>query len=178
MVFAIANTAHTCITPSTAEMSRIKAYCRKRNLPDTITFVPESSDVALPCGQDIPEALDMVFIDGAHRFPLPVIDWYYTASLLRTGGIVAVDDFTMPSVKILFDFLSRETEWKQIQISENTAFFEKLADPYIDFEDDWQHQVMNLTFKKETFDPKPETFPMRGRSFAWIKRTIQKIVMG
>ena len=175
VVFSIANTTHTCITPNEAEVSRIRAYCHQLHLPDNFRFLPESSDVALPSGEDIPGELDVVFIDGAHRFPLPIIDWYYTAPRLKKGGIVAVDDFTMPSVRILFDFLRMETEWKQIEISENTAFFEKRGDPFIDFEDDWQHQIINLAFKKETFGPKPESFRMKFKPLDLMKQTLKKL---
>jgi len=178
VVFSIANATHTCITPNKAEMSRIRAYCHKLNLPENIRFVPESSDAALPCGEDIPLELDMVFIDGAHRFPLPIIDWYYTAPRLKNGGFVAIDDYTMPSVRVLFDFLCMETEWKQVRISENTAFFEKLGDPYIDFEDDWQHQRINLAFKKETFDPKPESLRMKYVPLELMKQILKKFKKG
>ena len=175
VVFSIANAAHTCVTPSKAEISRIRAYCQKLNLPENIHFVPESSETALPCGEDIPRELDMVLIDGAHRFPLPIIDWYYTAPRLKNGGIVAVDDYRMPSVRILFDFLRMEEEWKQVRILENTAFFKKLEDPYIDFEDDWQYQRINLAFKQETFDPKPESSRMKYTPSEWMKWILKKI---
>jgi hypothetical protein len=175
VVFSIAGTQHTCITPSEAEMSRIRDYCRRLNLAENIRFIQESSDAALPCGKDIPEKLDMVFIDGAHRFPIPIIDWYYTASRLKNGSIVAVDDYKMPSVQILFDFLSMEAEWKQVKISENTAFFEKLEDPFIDFEDDWQHQKINLDFKNRTFHGNPEPRPVRADPLRWVKKILIKL---
>lgn len=98
VVFAMAQTRHACITPSREEVARIRAYCRKIGLAEHIHYITESSDVALPCRFVSPQKLDIVFIDGAHRFPIPIIDWYYTSQRLKVGGLVAVDDYTMPSV--------------------------------------------------------------------------------
>ncbi len=174
VVFSLAKTRHTCITPSMEETGRIQAYCRNLNLPENVIFISRSSDLALPCGDNIPEELDVVFIDGAHRFPLPIIDWYYTAWKLKAGGIVAVDDYTMPSVGVLFDFLRMEDEWEQLRILENTAFFRKLRDPYIDFEDDWQHQKINLAFKEKAFDRKPELFRMKRNPLSFLQNTLRR----
>ena len=175
IAFALAKTRHTCITPSMEETTRIRAYCRKLNLPEHISFISESSEIALPCGDNIPQELDMVFIDGAHRFPLPIIDWYYTSLRLKAGGVVAVDDYTMPSVGILFDFLQMEDEWEKVRIVQNTAFFRKLGEPFIDFEDDWQHQKINLEFKKKTFDPKPEPFRLKLDPAGFLKNILNRL---
>jgi hypothetical protein len=39
---------------------------------------------------------------------------------------VAVDDYRMPSVRILFDFLSGEDEWELVKTFGATAFFRRL----------------------------------------------------
>jgi len=181
VVFSIADTKHTCITPDPGHAKRVKQYCAKLGLKKNITFLIESSDIALPSkvikptglekfykyltrlfglGKEllpseldhipseldhIPSELDHILIDGAHRFPFPIIDWHYTAPKLRLGGILSVDDFKMPSVKILYDFLCIEEVWELIEVIHNTAFFRKLREPFII--DDWQNQKINLTFQ-------------------------------
>lgn len=174
VVFAIAQTRHNCITPSTEEVTRIRAYCRDVNLPEHINFISESSEIALPCWNSSPWELDVVFIDGAHRFPLPIIDWYYTSRRLKSGGLVAVDDYTMPSVRILYDFLCLEEEWEEVCIVQNTAFFRKLRDAYIDFEDDWQHQKINLKFKK-SFDGKAGPLRVKRNAATSLKAFLKRI---
>ena len=69
VVFAIAETQHVCITPYREETESIRNYCREHDIKDTITFIHESSDIALPLGTNIPEEIDFISIDGAHRFP-------------------------------------------------------------------------------------------------------------
>lgn len=104
VIFSIVNTKHICITPDLGEAERVQQYCAKLGLTENITFIIESSDKILPQNGLIQSELDLIFIDGAHRFPIPIIDWYYTAFKLKPGGIVCVDDFKIPSVKILYDF--------------------------------------------------------------------------
>ena len=167
VVFSIADTKHTCITPDQGEAKLVKEYCAKLALKNNITFLIESSDTALPCkvikptglekfykylirwfglgNELIPSELDHILIDGAHRFPFPIIDWHYTAPKLKLGGILSVDDFNMPSVRILYDFLCIEEEWELIEVIHNTAFFRKLREPSTT--DDWLHQKINLTYQ-------------------------------
>ncbi|MBE7443826.1 MAG: class I SAM-dependent methyltransferase [Planctomycetia bacterium] len=145
VVFSIAGTRHICITPDQGEAERIQQYCAEVGLTKNITFIIKSSDRALPEGELIPSELDYVFIDGAHRFPVPIIDWHYTHHKLKLGGIIGVDDFKIPSVKILYDFLCVEEEWELIKIMRNTAFFKKIREPkYIS---DWSDQKINFKYQ-------------------------------
>jgi hypothetical protein len=75
-----------------------------------VTFHIGSSERVLPnlALQD----LDLVFIDGCHGFPLPVIDWFYAGSMLRADGVAVLDDAQLPQVRLgLFDFLNRDPRW-------------------------------------------------------------------
>lgn len=144
MVFAIAGTRHTSIMPDIEEAKRVRKYCRSLELNPSLSFLIGSSDAVLPCQRRIPPSLDFVFIDGAHAFPAPIIDWHYTAVKLKIGGIMAVDDCKMPSVKLLVDLLCLEDEWEVIDYFQNTAFFRKLAEPKHLI--DWAGQKMNKDF--------------------------------
>ena len=146
VVFAMAEAQHTCITPDRDQAERIRAYCAAHEIRNTVTFIHESSDVALTTGCGIPEALDFVLIDGAHRFPFPILDWHYTERRLGVGGIVAVDDYPMPSVKILFDFLAGEDEWELIQRFQRTAFFRRRRETVNVW--DWADQKINEKARK------------------------------
>ena len=145
VVFAIAGTRHICVTPDPEEAHRVKSYCAGLGLPDNITFLVGSSDQVLSKGEVIPEILDHIVIDGAHRFPFPILDWHYTSGHLKIGGILTLDDYLMPSVRTLYDFLCAENEWKLIKTFENTAFFRKVAAPNTTV--DWQHQKINEDYQ-------------------------------
>jgi len=110
VAFAAAKTEHVCITPDRSQAERIRTYCADQGIECNVKFIHESSDIALAAGKGIPETLDVVLIDGAHRFPFPIVDWHFTESRLRVGGIVVVDDYPMPSVRILHAFMAGEDE--------------------------------------------------------------------
>lgn len=124
--FCLAGTRHVAVTPDEEQAGRIRAYLEERGLKPDLTFLHGSSDLVLAAGKDIPEQLDLVFIDGAHRFPFPVLDWHYTEGRVPVGGIVAVDDFRMPSVRILHDFLLGEDDWALEAECHQTAFFRRV----------------------------------------------------
>lgn len=144
VVFAIAGTRHISIMPDAGEAKRVRHYCRSLGLRPSLTFMIGSSDIVLPQRNKIPPVLDFVFIDGAHAFPAPILDWHYTAGKLKIGGIMAIDDYKMPSVKLLVDLLCLEDEWELISYVQNTAFFRKLAEPKHLI--DWVGQKINKDF--------------------------------
>jgi hypothetical protein len=57
------------------------------------------------------------------------VDWHYAAARLKVGGTLGIDDYPMPSVRILHDFLIGEDEWELIGMTQYTSFFRKLAEP-------------------------------------------------
>ena len=141
VVFALAGAHHTCISPSREEAERIRQYLARHGIEDTIRFIHDSSDVALPAGEGLPDVLDFVLIDGAHRFPMAMIDWHYTQERLRVGGIVAVDDYPMPSVRMLHDFLMGEDEWQLMRAFMRTSFFQRVGETVNVW--DWADQNIN-----------------------------------
>jgi len=145
VVFALADTIHTCIMPDPGEAKRVKRYCKLMGLEPNINFIIESSDTALAQNRLVPPGLDHVFIDGAHAFPAPILDWHYAGKKLKIGGILGIDDYKMPSVKILYDFLCTENEeWEFMSIFQNTAFFRKLKEPVSAVH--WSGQKINASF--------------------------------
>ncbi|MFC4172719.1 class I SAM-dependent methyltransferase [Microvirga sp. GCM10011540] len=131
VAFALAGARHTAITLDPGEAQRIRAWLAEHGAPADLTFIHESSDVALTRDAGIPSELDFVFIDGAHRFPFPCLDWHYTEQRLRVGGLMAVDDYAMPSVRILHDFLLGEDEWDLLEVIGRTSFFRRVRETVV-----------------------------------------------
>jgi predicted O-methyltransferase YrrM len=119
---------HICVTPSGDEIARIQARCAEDGIDlGRVRFVCECSEIALP-KLDLPP-LDMVLIDGAHGFPLPQIDFYYTAAALKIGGLMVIDDAHIWSCAILVDYLREEPGWQLVSmVGRRTAVFRKLAE--------------------------------------------------
>ena len=111
LLFAMNRCVHTCIAPLADEVGRVRDFAREKALPlDTVTFRIDMSERVLPGLKG--EALDLVLIDGAHGFPVPFIDWYYTADRLKIGGLLILDDTQLWPVHVLKEFLLREPEWR------------------------------------------------------------------
>lgn len=144
IVFAIAGANHTCVTPSAREAEAITDYCASIGVTTPVRFVLESSDIALAREDVANEPLDFVFIDGAHRFPMPCIDFHYTEARIKVGGILAVDDCAMASVRVLHDFLCGEPEWERVALIGDTAIFERVSETRT--ASDWEIQHMNQAY--------------------------------
>jgi hypothetical protein len=111
VLFAIKRTRHIAIVPNEDEASRIAAFCDAHRIArDTLTFEIDVSERCLPRLEV--SGLDLVLIDGSHAFPMPFIDWYYTADRLRLGGLLLVDDTHLWTGHTLKTFLAAEPGWK------------------------------------------------------------------
>lgn len=128
IVLAQGGAEHICVVPSRAETERIRAYCERLGIAtDRLVFHTAPSEHVLPKLEL--GALDLVLIDGSHSFPQPFVDWLYTATALRIGGLVIVDDTHIWTGRVLRDFLRAEPEWELVEDwLGRTAAFRKTAE--------------------------------------------------
>ena len=104
---------HLCVVPAPDQRDGIVKYCAENGMEQgTLAFDLRGSEWALP--ELPPDAVyDLVFIDGSHGFPIPIIDWFYGAAHLKQGGVVVLDDRQLPQVNLLVEwFLDRDPRWK------------------------------------------------------------------
>jgi precorrin-6B methylase 2 len=129
VIFALCGSKHIAITPRQDEVDRIKEFCRDHAIStENVEFVVDSSDIALP-KMDLPQ-LDLVLIDGGHGFPVPYIDWRYTATHLKVGGRMVIDDCQLETGAVLRNFLRQEEAWvEEHDFFWRTSVF-KLKEPY------------------------------------------------
>jgi predicted O-methyltransferase YrrM len=134
IIFAARGTHHVTVTPDDAERDRVVAWCRDHGISvERVEFLIGPSQEVLPALEHRP--LDLALIDGSHAFPLPSLDWYYTATQLIVGGLVVVDDTDIRPVRQLFDFLAAERDrWRVNARFAKTAAFEKLCEDVLDGE--------------------------------------------
>lgn len=65
----------------------------------------EPSEIALPQLLHENTILDMAVIDGWHTFDHALVDFFYVNKMMRIGGVVVLDDSSMPSVGKLVDHI-------------------------------------------------------------------------
>jgi hypothetical protein len=138
IVLAARGADHTCIVPNQHEVDRIRAYCDGAGIAtDRVTFHVEPSERVLP-RLDL-GALDLVLIDGSHSFPQVFIDWFYTASALKLGGRLIVDDIHVWTGRVLRDFLAAEPAWRiDDELGGRTAILTKIGE--VDPDELWTDQ--------------------------------------
>jgi predicted O-methyltransferase YrrM len=134
---------HYVVCPDPAEIARIRGWLAASAWPDRLMPLVASSDTALPglaalLGGD---KLDLALVDGAHRYPFPIVDWHYFSQVLRPDGILMVDDIQIPTVGALVDYLSQDEDWRLDEVTGKTAWFRKLREEVP--VNDWAGQALN-----------------------------------
>ena len=151
VVFAASGTSHTAISCDPAEHRRVREYCQQIGIDDSrLDFVAGMSDDVLPALLTRDRTLDMALIDGAHSFPLPVVDWHYVTRALKVGGKLLLDDIPVPSVGQVFRHMVLESGWRlEGTFDDRAAAFTLMALP--DTDDDWIRQPFNMDFPDYSF---------------------------
>jgi hypothetical protein len=163
IVFAASGARHLTISPDAGEHGRVLRYCAEHGIAtDGLRFIAEPSDAALMRSWE-PEPLDLVLIDGAHGFPFPALDWYLTATHLRVGGLVVLDDAYLPSVHVVVRFLRASSSWRQESpIGYRTVAFTKLS------------SALSYDWVGSAFDQRPhfDYLPLRDRPLAYFRTLV------
>jgi hypothetical protein len=142
LIFAIGGAKHIAIAPWQDEMDAIRDYATTAGIDmSRVGLIASPSEKLLPT-LNIPE-LDIVFIDGMHAFPWPILDWYYTADRLKIGGLMILDDTQIQAVGCLAKFLKADTpRWKYVTTAgEKTDVFQKIASVH---DVAWHEQPWNI----------------------------------
>jgi predicted O-methyltransferase YrrM len=162
VIFAAGGAHHTAISPDASEHTRVAEYCREVGVDTTnVTFVEGLSDDVLPSMLSHERTLDVAFIDGAHSFPFPEVDWFYVTRALKVGGKLLMDDIPIPAVTPLFHHMRQEPNWRADGIlDDRAAAFTLLAAPQ---PEDWPNQRFNDGYPDFSFAPFPRRLGLGAR---------------
>jgi hypothetical protein len=151
VVFAASGANHTAISPDPDEHRRVRDYCELIGVDHSrLTFVVGLSDEVLPAFP-AERVLDVAFIDGAHSFPYPALDWYYVTRMLKVGGQLVFDDVPVPAVAPLFRHMKLEPNWRFDAILDNRAAAFTLLTPPAP--EEWSSQPFNRAYPDYSFVP-------------------------
>jgi len=120
---------HIAIAPVADELLAIREFCAGNGIPTaSLEAVARRSQDWLP-GASLP-ALNLVLVDGDHAFPIPFLDWFYTAETLVLGGLMIVDDIHLVTGRLLADFMDADPKWERVLYEDmRFAVFRKLKHP-------------------------------------------------
>lgn len=71
----------------------------------------EVSEVALSLFLKEGRSFDLGFVDGNHRFDGVFLDLFYLGRLVRSGGVVVLDDYNLPGIKRAVSFFVNNRGW-------------------------------------------------------------------
>jgi hypothetical protein len=129
----------TSIAPDVGLGERIRAAGRERGLPmENWTYVAERSEEALPVMARTGSFADLAFIDGNHGMPSVFVDFCYLNTMIRSGGILVVDDLHLHSCSQLALLLRRQPEFELLTLDVKQGVFRKLSDER--YLPDWRGQ--------------------------------------
>lgn len=124
--FALLGCEHTSVFLDELEGTRLLEWAAAHGIDlSRVRLCSGGSEQVLP-GLDGP-SLDLVFIDGCHGYPLPQVDFVYSASRLRTGGILVVDDTQLWAPLQLAEFLDADPRWERLAGTTKWAAFRRLG---------------------------------------------------
>ncbi len=105
---------HTIIDPlQNKEYSGIGIFNLERINCKFYKFFESPSEYVLPqLAQKQPNSFDLILIDGWHTFDHVLTDIFYSNRLLKTGGLLILDDCRFPSIAKAAKYLSKFPSYK------------------------------------------------------------------
>jgi len=82
-----------------------------------VEYHAEESQVVLPRLLAEGRRFDLAFVDGRHRFEAVFVDLYYLGRIVRTGGVVFIDDYQLPVVARATSLFSTDLGWTVEHVS-------------------------------------------------------------
>ena len=96
----------------------------------------------------------MVLLDGPHGYPFPDLEYYYFYPVIRSGGLLVVDDIQIPSIGRMFDIIKAGDMFRLLEVIENTAFLQRTDAPLISpTSDSWWLQGYNRAYHEGLVAP-------------------------
>ena len=84
---------------------------------DIVDIHAAESQIVLPRFLDEGRRFDLAFVDGTHRFEAVFVDLFYLGRLVRSRGVVFVDDYQLPAVARAASFFVTNLGWTIEEVS-------------------------------------------------------------
>jgi hypothetical protein len=93
---------------------------------------------------ELPSEVQLALIDGPHGYPFPDLEYLYFYPLLRTGGLLLIDDIEIPTIRRMFDIVQAEDMFDLLEVVDEMAFLRRTEAPLIEpTSDSWWLQGYN-----------------------------------
>jgi predicted O-methyltransferase YrrM len=142
-VLAATASRHVAISPVTEERDLIVQWASEQGVDlSALEYIEGSSDEVLP---SMTGKFDLALIDGAHNFPVPIVDFHYVRRLLPVGAALVIDDVNIPAIGVVYRFLVRDPRWELIEVVDGRAAAFRRIEEEPGY-DDWWLQGFNSKY--------------------------------
>jgi hypothetical protein len=145
--------------------------------------------IAGPTQQTLPsyafrDKLQIVFLDGPHGYPFPDLEYYFLYPWIEQGGLLAIDDIKIPSIRRMYEIIKLDDMFDFLEIvDDNMALFRRTSVPVRDpLADNWWLQGYNRPYYDEITGQRPtvhsaEWHPAApGRATAGMVRMLARVL--
>jgi predicted O-methyltransferase YrrM len=87
---------------------------KKAGYESIVEFIDKPSHQALVSLETQGVKVDFAFIDGWHTFDYTLVDFFLVDKILKTGGIVILDDSDWPAIKKICSFIANNLSYEFI----------------------------------------------------------------
>jgi predicted O-methyltransferase YrrM len=121
------------IAPDAALFDRIRSYCARAEIPTSaLDSRVDGSEWVLPNlareMRDQAPRFDFALIDGCHNWPMVFLDFFYTNYMLKTGGLLMIDDIQLHSIRELARMLMEQPEFQLEKKIGKSLIFRRTGD--------------------------------------------------
>jgi predicted O-methyltransferase YrrM len=122
--------SHIAIDPlqSTRQLGIGVLNVQRAGVAERVQVLEERSDVALPRLRAEGMRLDFALIDGRHQFDAVLVDFFYADLMLEKGGVIALHDTWLPSIKQVARYVRRNRAYDLIGGDRAMALLQKRDD--------------------------------------------------
>jgi hypothetical protein len=164
VLFAASGSSHVAVSPDPLEHERVRTFCDEIGVSHSSVRFLEGQSAAILSRLPEERQFDLVFIDGRHSFPSPIVDWYNLSNRLRVGGHMVLDDLGIPSVAVVVAHMREDPAWQFVgEVEERAIVFRLIREEHS--EDRWLEQSVHragFSIRGFDYDP-PRSLPTRVR---------------
>lgn len=121
---------HIVIDPYQSEWNDIGKLNIARSGYKNIKLFEQRSDEVLPVLANEALNFDFVYIDSTKIFDVLLVDIHFITKMLKTGGVLVLDDCDFPGIRLLARFLAKHPSYRLLKgfNKEKISVFGRLAD--------------------------------------------------
>jgi len=122
-IVAASNAPHVVVALRGQHTERGLHNIRKLGLAEFLTFIDGPSHLIFPRLINSRFQASFILANGTHRFEAALVDFFYCDKVLKSGGMLMIDEAWLPSIQMVSAFIrSNRTDYTEIATPTGSQF--------------------------------------------------------